>query len=555
MKALGTALRPFSQELVVRTFRQIRPSPWLYTLFISLDGIVNVCNNALWAYFFVLLGDIATGGGWEAYRRLWIYIALTLLFWALYFINGLTSEVMAIRTEFAIKGRILDGVFHTDYAEVSRLGSGEIINRYSDLVTNLTGVYRSWFRWNVVSLWQVIGAFVFGAIFDWRMTIGIVAFGLLTILVNKLYQKTFYKLANALQAEVGRVKQSYISFVRGIETLVTLPSDRLVKRLFNETTGRLLEKEVNLVRVRQNLQLAQFLLSNLFSIGLLLFGGLLIVSGSMTLGTLLGIKMLALLMYNVFNYFGSFFSSFQTSQSAMEKVYELVDMGRPAERPAGQLSPSSEERDAIKVEDLSFGYDSDRPIIRHLSFSIPAGQITAIMGPNGSGKTTLIRLLLGLLTPNEGRIYYYGQCWDMATVREFRRKKVGYVPQRFFLFNGTVRQNITGFSPVVDEERLQRAVTLAGVDVDLDLVLKDNGRQLSGGQRQRIAIARALYRDGELFILDEPASALDTFGTEASVNIMQRLVQEGKTVILVSHREELFRNVKNTIMLVPYTAL
>lgn len=555
MKALGTALRPFRQELVLRTFRQIRPSPWLYALFISLDGIVAICNNALWAYFFVLLGDIATVGGWDAYRRLWIYIALTLLFWALYFINGLTSEVMAIRTEFAIKGRILDGVFHTDYAEVSRLGSGEIINRYSDLVTNLTGVYRSWFRWNVVSLWQVIGAFVFGAIFDWRMTIGIVAFGLLTILVNKLYQKTFYKLANALQAEIGRVKQSYISFVRGIETLVTLPSDRLVKRLFNETIGGLLEKEVKLVRVRQNLQLAQFLLSNLFSIGLLLFGGLLIVSGSMTLGTLLGIKMLALLMYNVFNHFGSFFSSFQTSQSAMEKVYELVDIGRPAERPAGQLSPSSEERDAIKVEDLSFGYDSDRPIIRHLSLSIPAGQITAIMGPNGSGKTTLIRLLLGLLTPNEGRIYYYGQCLDMAMVQEFRRKKVGYVPQRFFLFNGTVRQNITGFSPVVDEERLQRAVRLAGVDVDLDLVLKDNGRQLSGGQRQRIAIARALYRDGELFILDEPASALDTFGTDALVNIMQRLVQEGKTVILVSHREELFRNVKNTIMLVPYTAL
>lgn len=549
MKVLGTALRPFSQVLVVRTFQQIRPHPWLYALFINLDGIVNVCNNALWAYFFVLLGDIATGGGWAAYRRMWIWIAVSVLIGILYFINGFTSKSMEIRTEVAIKRQMVHSLFHSDPMQVLRMGSGEIINRYSDLVNDLTNVYRSWFRWNVIALWQVIGVFVFGAVFDWRLTIAITAFGLLTIGFNRLYQNTFYRLANSLQAQAGRIKASYIAILRGLETILTLPSDRLVSCLFSETAARYLQKDIELSRTQMALQLIQNVLSNLLSILLLGLGGMLVAFGHMALGRLLGMTQLAFLMYNVFNNFGSFFSSFQTSQSAMEKVYELVDMGRPAGRPAGELRLSSEEENAIKVDDLSFGYDSNRPIIRHMSFSIPAGQITAIMGPNGSGKTTLIRLLLGLLTPKEGSIYYYGQRLDMAMLQEFRRKKVGYVPQRFFLFDGTVLQNITGFDHVVDEERLQWAVKLAGVDVDLDLVLKDNAKQLSGGQRQRIAIARALYRDGELFILDEPASALDTFGTDALVNIMRTLIEKGKTVVVVSHREDLLSNVQNTVLL------
>ena len=204
----------------------------------------------------------------------------------------------------------------------------------------------------------------------------------------------------------------------------------------------------------------------------------------------------------------------------------------------------------ISVNNVSYHYpDSEEFVLEHVSFRIPRGKTAAFIGPSGAGKTTMVDLILGLLSPQFGKIYA-----DDLNVHKHQyvwQKQIGYIPQVIYLSDDTIRNNIAfGIdSDKIDDDAVIAAVKKAqhfefveSLPEGLDTVVGDRGIRLSGGQRQRIGIARALYHNPEVLVLDEATSALDN-DTEAAVMGAIDNLQGQKTILIIAHRLTTIRNV------------
>ncbi len=221
--------------------------------------------------------------------------------------------------------------------------------------------------------------------------------------------------------------------------------------------------------------------------------------------------------------------------------------------PSPEHMPLPTPKGELAAEDVSFSLQ-ERPVLQNISFSLKAGTALAVIGPSASGKSTLCRLLMGIWPPASGTIRLDGAdiaSWDSETLGAF----IGYLPQDVDLFSGTVAENIARMGKV-DPERVVRAAQIAGVH---ELVLRlpngydtpigDFGQGLSGGQRQRIGLARALYGDPRVVILDEPNSNLDEEGEARLMQCLSRLKRFDATVVIVAHRPSILAAVDEILVL------
>ena len=197
----------------------------------------------------------------------------------------------------------------------------------------------------------------------------------------------------------------------------------------------------------------------------------------------------------------------------------------------------------IKFENVSFSYASaHRPSLQNVSLSILLGEAVGIVGPSGAGKSTLVDIFLGLLSPSEGTVRVDGE--DIATGRRSWQNQVGYVPQSIYLVDDSLIRNIALGIPheLIDHNAILRALRAAQLEefvstlpLGLETIVGERGVRLSGGQRQRIGIARALYSNPQVLVLDEATSSLDT-ETERGVMDAVKALQGEKTVVIVAHR-------------------
>jgi ATP-binding cassette subfamily B protein len=195
----------------------------------------------------------------------------------------------------------------------------------------------------------------------------------------------------------------------------------------------------------------------------------------------------------------------------------------------------------ITIDDISFGYQPQRPVINHLSLDIKPGTTVAFVGATGAGKSTITKLLLRFYDPNSGSVKLDGVSltdWDTQSLRD----TIGLVSQDVFLFHGTVRENIAFGEPNASLEAVEQAAKLAEAHEFIselpegyDAIVGERGQKLSGGQRQRLSIARALLKDPRVLILDEATSAVDN-ETEAAIQRSLTQIREGRTLIMIAHR-------------------
>ena len=207
------------------------------------------------------------------------------------------------------------------------------------------------------------------------------------------------------------------------------------------------------------------------------------------------------------------------------------------------------EGDAIKVEHVSYRYpNTDRDVLTDVSFTIPDGASVGLVGPSGAGKSTIADVILGILTPSEGRVMYGDMNVHEHPIKWSR--KLAYIPQAIFLADESIRNNVAfGIEDEdIEEDKVWQALHEAQLDEfvrslpeGLDTMVGERGVRLSGGQRQRIGIARALYGDPEILVLDEATSALDSETESAVMEAIDRL-QGRKTLIIIAHRLTTIQN-------------
>jgi len=227
----------------------------------------------------------------------------------------------------------------------------------------------------------------------------------------------------------------------------------------------------------------------------------------------------------------------------------------PTQSSQGQIEPPTLKFSSdITLQDVWFRYEgADRYALRGVSLTIRRGEAVGLVGPSGSGKSTLVDLILGLIEPDKGNIRIDGV--ELHQCLPSWHRVLGYIPQSIFLVDGTIRQNIALglLDEEIDEEAVQNALDAASLrdlvrslPEGLDTMVGEMGARLSGGQRQRIVIARALYHDPQVLIMDEGTSALDNVTERAVMEAVNKLKGD-RTVLLIAHRISTVRNMDRIV--------
>lgn len=234
--------------------------------------------------------------------------------------------------------------------------------------------------------------------------------------------------------------------------------------------------------------------------------------------------------------------------SALDNIEEDLLSVRPV--PLPDLSWQDRPARSIELKEVSFRYQPDRPLsVANLSLVIQAGSCVGLIGANGSGKTTVVDLLAGLIVPQSGRVEIDGVGLEDST-RAAWQATVAYVPQHVFLFDATFAENVAIGVPraQIDVARVETAIRMAQLSDcvasfsnGIDEVLGERGCRLSGGQRQRLGIARALYRQASVLILDEATSSLDNAAEEQIVDMLEQL-RPRCTIVMIAHRMSALRH-------------
>ncbi len=266
-----------------------------------------------------------------------------------------------------------------------------------------------------------------------------------------------------------------------------------------------------------------------------------VVAGRMTLGDLVMVNAFMIQLYIPLNFLGVIYREIKQSLTDLDRMFVLMDREREVDDAPGAPELALQGAPEVRFEGVRFAYESDRPILHDIDFTIPAGRTVAVVGPSGSGKSTLARLLFRFYDVQGGRITIAGQ--DVRTVRQNSvRRAIGIVPQDTVLFNDSIAYNIAYGQPGATQAQIEAAARaarihdfIAATPRGYDTPVGERGLKLSGGEKQRVAIARTLLKNPPVLVFDEATSALDS-ANERAIQAELAQAAQNKTTLVIAHR-------------------
>lgn len=418
---------------------------------------------------------------------------------------------------------------------------GEIISRVNDAV-KIRAFINDVAVSLVVNVFIVLFSFILMFIYSWKlalvMLVTIPLYAVIYIVINKLNRKQERKVmedAAELESQLVESLNSVKTIKQfGIEEFANIKTETRFIKLLNT----IYRSGVNSIFSNESSGFINFL----FTVILLWFGSYLVLDNELTAGTLFS-------FYAIIGYFTSPVASLigvnKTIQNALiaaDRLFEIMDLESESDNGKEKIAFTPQLNGTIIFDSISFRYGTRTEVFKDFTLTIPKGKVTAVIGESGSGKTTLAVLLQKLYPLNSGKIYIGEHNIDYFSI-DSMREHVATVPQQLDLFSGTIIENIAlgEFNP--DMERIINICKNLGIIQFIENLPKgfatrigEHGVGLSGGERQRLAIARALYRNPEILILDEATSSLDSTSEYYVQQAIQDYNRQGKTIIIIAHR-------------------
>ena len=381
-------------------------------------------------------------------------------------------------------------------------------------------------------------------VFDWRFAaVTLVAVGLY-LSFTLLFSNVRVRIRRRMNATDSEAQSKAVDSLLNYETVKYFGNEAHEARRFDEAWA---DYERAAVRNQVTLNILNLGQAVIIAVGLatvMLMAAWGVTDGSMTVGKFVLVNTYLMQLYQPLNMLGFVYREIKQGLTDMEQLFRLLALNQEVADKPGALplaAPASGRQGEVVFEDVHFGYQPEREILKGLSLRVPAGGRLAIVGPTGAGKSTISRLLFRFYDATTGRILVDGQ--DIRDItQDSLRAVIGVVPQDTVLFNDTIRYNIAYGRPGATQDQIEHAARLAQVH---DFVLRlpdgydtrvgERGLKLSGGEKQRVAIARTILKDPPILILDEATSALDT-RTEQDIQAALRAVSSHRTTLTIAHR-------------------
>jgi len=407
---------------------------------------------------------------------------------------------------------------------------------------------------------QLIGGLVTAAIalivlfyLNWRLTsitlLALAAFGgVMMIAFKKL--RPLFRERGKIQAEVtGRLTES----LGGIRIVKAYAAEKREEIVFARGAHRLLRNVARSMTAVSGVTAFTTIIVGLVGVILILVGGNAVLQNQMTLGDLFMYMIFTGLVAAPLVEIASIGTQITEAFAGLDRIREIRHMATEDEDEAQRAELGHIEGE-ISFRDVSFEYNDNTPVLRHVSFVAPAGSTTALVGSSGSGKSTLISLVMAFNRPLSGEITLDGR--DLSSIRlKDYRNQLGVVLQDNFLFDGSIAENIAFSHPHATREEIIAASQIAhceefieGFAAGYDTIVGERGVKLSGGQRQRVAIARAILAKPKILILDEATSSLDS-ESESMIQDGLQTLRRGRTTFVIAHRLSTIRSADQILVL------
>ncbi|MDD7735392.1 MAG: ABC transporter ATP-binding protein [Bacillales bacterium] len=447
------------------------------------------------------------------------------------------SSSVASKYSCRIRKGLFSHVQTLSFKELDGLGTSTLLTRITNDTNQIQTGVNMFLRLFLRSPFIVLGALVMAFIVDYQISLiflgVIIILSLIVVLIMKYTLPKYRKIQSSLDEVTRETKEN----LTGVRVIRAFTGEEKQVEDFNQKNEKNTKLQIFVSKVSSLMNPLTYLIINIGIILILYFGGIKVNTGSLTNGQVIA-------LYNYINYilvelikFANLVITITKSIASLKRVEQIFNV---------EPSLNFEERKQVEgpylqFDNVSFKYNENgQEALKNISFSLKKNQTLGIIGGTGSGKSTLINLLGHNYDPTSGRIILDGyplDSYNLATLRN----KIGYVPQKAVLFEGTIRSNLLWGNKNAKEEDLLEALKISqSLDIvnakekGLDEKVEQGGRNFSGGQKQRLTIARALVKKPEILVLDDSSSALD-FKTDKELRgALSKL--KNMTVVIISQR-------------------
>jgi ATP-binding cassette subfamily B protein len=465
------------------------------------------------------------------------------------FLQGYLAERASQGVAFDLRNDLFAKIERLGFSYYDRVETGQLVTRLTSDVEQIRTFAGSGIVQLAAAAIMLVGTTVLLISLNWRLAL--VALAIVPIIFALLlrFVRKIGPLFRSVQQTLGRLNSTLQEDLAGIRVIRTFAREDYETDRYRSVNDELLEKNLETVRTFSNNFPFIFLLANLGTLAIILFGGLQVIGDNLSIGELVAFNTyLGFLLFPILT-IGFLAAGISRAGASSQRVFEVLDAPLEVEE-APDAVPLPPIRCRVEFHDVSFRYPGDdREVLHDISFVAKPGQTVAILGRTGSGKSTLVNLIPRFYDVAEGSVELDGYDVRDVTLASLRGQ-IGIVLQAPLLFSGTVRENIAYGKPDATQEAIEAAARAARADEfartlpeGYDTVVGERGVGLSGGQRQRIAIARALLIDPRLLILDDSTSAVDAETEAAIQESLDRLMREShRTVFVIAQRVSTVRD-------------